>query len=42
MNYFFLDCPEYCEARQTLFHNIQSFDKMLLSQNESSLTRLLL
>ena len=35
---FFLHCPEYCEGRQTLFDNIQSIDKMLLSQNESSLT----
>ena len=42
INYFFLHCPEYCEARQTLFDNIQSIDKMLLSQNESSLTHLLL
>ena len=41
INHFFLHCPEYCEARQTLFDNIQSIDKMLLSQNESSLTRLL-
>ena len=39
---FFLHCPEYCEGRQTLFDNIQSIDKMLLSQNESSLTHLLL
>ena len=38
INYFFLHCPEYCEARQTLFDNIQGIDKMLLSQNESSLT----
>ena len=38
MNDFFLLCPEYCEARETLFDNIQSIDKMLLSQNESSLT----
>ena len=35
---FFLHCPEYCEGRQTLFDNIQSIDKMLLSQNEPSLT----
>ena len=41
-NHFFLHCPEYCEARRTLFDNIQSIDKMLLSQNESSLTYLLL
>ena len=41
INHFFLHCPEYCEARQTLFDNIQSIDKMLLSQNESSLTHLL-
>ena len=40
INHFFLNCPEYCEARQTLFDNIQSIDKMLLSQNESSLTHL--
>ena len=39
---FFLHCPEYCEGRQTLFDNIQSIDKMLLSQNKSSLTHLLL
>ena len=38
INYFFLHCPEYCEARQTLFDNIQSIDKMLLNLNESSLT----
>ena len=42
INQFFLHCPEYCEARQTPFHNIQSIDKMLLSQNKSSLTHLLL
>ena len=42
INHFFLLCSEYCEARQTLFGNIQSIDKMLLSQNESSLTYLLL
>ena len=42
INRFFFHCPEYCEARQTLFDNIQSIDKMLLSQNESSLTHLLL
>ena len=42
INYFFLHCPEYCKARQTLFDNIQSIDKMLLSQNKSSLTHLLL
>ena len=42
INHFFLHCPEYSEARQTLFDNIQSIDKMLLSQNESSLTHLLL
>ena len=39
---FFLHCPEYCEARQILFGNIQSIDKMLLSQSEPSLTHLLL
>ena len=38
INHFFLHCPEYFEARQTLFDNIQSIDKMLLSQNEFSLT----
>ena len=38
INHFFLQCPEHFEARQTLFDNIQSIDKMLLSQNESSLT----
>ena len=42
INHFFLHCPEYCEARPALFDNIQSIDKMLLSQNESSLTHLLL
>ena len=42
INHFFLHCPEYCVVRQTLFDNIQSIDKMLLSQNESSLTHLLL
>ena len=38
INHFFLLCPKYCEARQTLFDNIQSIEKMLLNQNESSLT----
>ena len=42
INHFFLHCPEYCEARQTLFENIQSINKMLLSQKELSLARLLL
>ena len=42
INRFFLICPEYCEARQTFFDNIQSIDKMLLSQHQSSLTHLLL
>ena len=42
INHFFLHCPEYCEARETLFDNIQSIDKMLLSQNESSLTHFLI
>ena len=42
INHFFLHCPEYCKARQTFFDNIESIDKMLLSQNESSLTHLLL
>ena len=41
INHFFVYCPEYCEARHTLFDNIQSIDKMLFSQNESSLTNLL-
>ena len=38
INHFFLHCLEYSEARPALFDNIQSIDKMLLSQNESSLT----
>ena len=38
INHFFLHCHEYCKARQTLFDNIQSIEKMLLTQNESSLT----
>ena len=42
ISHFFLHFPEYFEARETLFDNIQSIDKMLLSQNESSLTHLLL
>ena len=42
INHFFLHCPEHCEARQTLFDNIQRIDKMLLSQNESLSTHLLL
>ena len=42
INHFVLHCPEYCEARQTLSDNIQSIDKMLLNQNESSLAYLLL
>ena len=42
INHFFLHCPEYYEARQTIFENIQSIDKVLLSQSESSLTHLLL
>ena len=42
INHFFLHWPEYCEARQTFFDNIQSVHKMLLRQNESSLTHLLL
>ena len=37
INHFFLHCPDYCEAIQTLSVNI---DKTLLSENESSLTRL--
>ena len=41
INNFFLHCPEHCEPKQTLFDNIQSIDKILLSQNESSLTHLL-
>ena len=42
LNHFFLHCPEYCEARKTLFDNIQNIGKMLLSQSKSSLTHLLL
>ena len=42
INHFFPHYPEYCEAWQTLFDNNQSFDKMLLSQNKSSLTHLTL
>ena len=42
INHFFLHCPEYCEASQILFYNIQSIDKMLLSESASSLTHLLL
>ena len=42
ISYFFLHCPEYCETRQTLFYNIQSIGKTLLSAKKSSLTRLLL
>ena len=42
INHFFLHCLEYCDVRQNLFDNIQSIDEMLLSQNESSLTYLLL
>ena len=42
INHFCLHFPEYCEARKTLLDNIQSTDKMLLSQNKSSLTHLLL
>ena len=40
INHFFLNCPEYCEARQT-FDNIQSIDKVLLIQNKSLLSHLL-
>ena len=43
INHLFLHCPEYCEARQTLFGNVQSIDKMLFresSLNECSLTHL--
>ena len=42
INHFFLHFPEHLQARETLFDNIQSIDKMLLSQNGSSLTHLLL
>ena len=42
INHFFLHCPKYCEARQIPFDNNQNVDKMLLSQNASSLTHLLL
>ena len=31
INHFFLHCPEFSEARQTLFYNIQNTDKTLLS-----------
>ena len=41
INHFFLHCPDYCEERKTLFDNIQSIEKMLLNQSESSLTYLL-
>ena len=41
-SHFLLHCHQYCEARQTLSDNIQKIDKMMLSQNESSLTHLLL
>ena len=34
ITHLFLYSPECCEARKTLFDNIQSTDKMLLSQNE--------
>ena len=42
INHFFFHCPKYCEARKTLFDNIESIDKMLWSQTESLLTHLLL
>ena len=42
INHVFLHCSEYCEARQTLFDNIQSINKMFLSQNKSLLTHLCL
>ena len=29
INHFFLHCPKHCEARQTLFDNIQSIDQTL-------------
>ena len=38
INHSFLHCRQYCGARQNLFDIIQSIDKMLFSQNESSLT----
>ena len=41
-SYFFLHCPEFTEARQTFFYNIQSIDKTLMSQIVSLLTRLVL
>ena len=28
INHFFFHCPEDCEARQTVFDNIQSIDKV--------------
>ena len=42
INNFLLHCPDHCEAKQTLFDNIQSIDKTLLSQSESSSIHLLL
>ena len=42
INHFFLHRPKCCEARKTLFDNIENIDKMLWSQNESLLTHLLL
>ena len=45
INHLFLHCPEYCEARQTLFENVQSIDKMLFGEyslNECSLTHFFL
>ena len=29
INHFFLHRPKYCEARKTLFDNIENIDKML-------------
>lgn len=40
-NNCFLRCLDFSEARQSLFGDIQSINKILLSQNKSSLTRLL-
>ena len=42
INHFCLHCPEYCEARQTFFDNIERIDEIILSQNEYLLTHLLL
>ena len=33
INHFILRYPEYCEGKQTLFDNIQSNEKILLSHS---------